>query len=206
MKVPNTLNVYLQNDPGNNALHQVMCADDSGRSGQLLLWIHGASALVPTLKVQKSPAAVSLACIERGSISTVLYSVPNLSPSYSELDSTASGASLTQRSAVPVLLSLLLSPFPQETQPHQGYCYCCGLVDHLAPHAIYHFKMSACRSFLGLCSWLHNHWAPLFALPTPQVSAQHAHPGFGFPSSLFLSCFDLSYLSFFLLLRNLWVF
>lgn len=68
------------------------------------------------------------------------------------------------------------------------------------------FKISPCWPLLGVCSWLHNPWTPLFALPTPQVSAQHAHPGLGIPSPFFLSCFNLSYLSFFLLQRNLGVF
>lgn len=80
--------------------------------------------------------------IERGSISsTVLYNVPDLSASSSELDSKASDASFTQRSAVPVLLSLLFSLFPQETQPHQGYRHRCRFVDHLTQYILQNITM-----------------------------------------------------------------
>ena len=85
---------------------------------------------------------------EHGSISsTVLYSVPNLTPHTQRwVLRHLRHLYITYRSAVPLLLSQLLSLFPQEIQPKQAHCNLCSFVDprRIMLHFTWHitFKIS----------------------------------------------------------------
>ena len=146
------------------------------KSRKVLLLIYSTSSLVPSIKTAEQSAAISLVYAEHGSISSiVLYNVPNHSLSYSELDSKASYyLYITYSSAVPLLLSQLLSLFPQEIQPNQVHCSLCSFMDprgitlHLTRRIT--FKISPGCPFLSFYPQLHNHWIPLSALTASQVS------------------------------------
>jgi len=160
---------------------RMLCANATwlllfGKSRKVLLLLYSTSSLVPSIKTPEQSAAISLVYAERGCISSiVLYNVPNtVTHTQSWVLRHLINLYITYSSTVPLLLSQLLSLFPQEIQPNQVHCSLCSFVDprgitlHLTRHIT--FKSSLGCPFLSLCPQLHNHWIPLSAPTTSQVS------------------------------------
>ena len=86
---------------------------------------------------------------------------------------------ITYSSTVPLLLSQLLSLFPQEIQPNPVHCSLCSFVDprgitlHLTQHIT--FKISLGCPFLSLCPQLHNHGIPL-SVPITHFTGLNSPP------------------------------
>lgn len=143
---------------------RMLCANATwlllfGKSRKVLLLLYSTSSLVPSIKTPEQSAAISLVYAERGCISSiVLYNVPNtVTHTQSWVLRHLINLYITYSSTVPLLLSQLLSLFPQEIQPNQVHCSLCSFVDprgitlHLTRHITF-------KSSLG-CPFLSAKWA-----------------------------------------------